>query len=70
MTKFYEKCHFTECSQIQIRGSSDYDAGDVTFGNIDLIDDSMDVLDDFRIELIDGIIEELYEYFPTQDYKY
>ncbi len=70
MSKFYEKCHFTKYRQIQIRGSSDFDTNDVTFGNIELIDDSMDVLDDFRIELIDGIIEELYEYFPSQDYKY
>jgi hypothetical protein len=30
----------------------------------------MNVLDDFRIELIDGIIKELYEYFSTQDYKF
>ncbi len=67
LANFYEKCHLSEGRPC--RNSNDFDTNDITFGHIDLVDDSFDTLDTFRIPLIERIIQELSNYFPAQDYK-
>jgi hypothetical protein len=67
LTKFYEKCKTSEgriCAD-----SDEFNTNDIIFGEILLINDSMDTLDSFRIPLLEKIIEELNNYFPSHHYK-